>query len=258
MARSEIGRTGARFGAPRSRHAPDPEQPHGRETGPPSGPATGPGPAGPGATGPGTAEGGAAGTAADGEDLVGVTGARFGGHSTRRTRTSRRRRAAERAAAGERAAARAAAAGPAPAGPAGPRGREGGSDGGSDTAPLPVVAGAPPETVPAFAPVRPYVMTGGRTRVRAELRLETLVSARPGPAPAQAESVERAAVLRLCAQTRSVSEVAALASVPLGVARVLIDDLAVEGRLVVHGVSSAEDGPSMALLDRVLSGLRRL
>ena len=30
MARSEIGRTGARFGAPPSRHAPDPEYPHGR------------------------------------------------------------------------------------------------------------------------------------------------------------------------------------------------------------------------------------
>ncbi|MEQ3549297.1 DUF742 domain-containing protein [Pseudonocardia nematodicida] len=181
------------------------------------------------------------------ENLVGLTGARFGGHSTKRKRKSRKERAADQAAR-EQADAEAAR-GTEPAAPD--------PDGDWDTAPLPVVAAAPePAPQAAFAPVRPYVITGGRTRVRMELRLETLVSAVPGPG--RVESGEKAVVLSLCEQARSVSEVAALARVPLGVARVLIDDLATEGRVRVHGVSSAEDGPSMALMDRVLSGLRNL
>ncbi|OLM31597.1 multi-component regulatory system-6 [Pseudonocardia sp. Ae717_Ps2] len=294
MARSEIGRTGARFGTPPSRHAPDPEYPHGRPPEPTPESDSGSGPT-------------VVGEEPEPESLVGVTGARFGGHSAKRTRLSRRERAARRAAA--RAGAEGAGAPSADGAPGNAAATPGGiapenpdavGAGLADTAPLPMVAGRPdgPATagpghpsgaaagtdggaaggsdsgaaggtgggaagaspqVPAFAPVRPYVMTGGRTRVRAELRLETLVSVRPAPGPApRAESVERATVLRLCARPRSVSEVAALAAVPLGVARVLIDDLASEGRLVVHGVSSAEDGPSVALMDRVLAGLRRL
>lgn len=289
MARSEIGRTGARFGTPPSRHAPDPEYPHGRPPAPASESESESGPT-------------VFGDEPEPESLVGVTGARFGGHSAKRTRLSRRERAARRAAAragadggatatpgdgalGARDGAAAGAPGgpaaeipdgagladtaplplvagrpdgPATAGPGHPSGAAAGTDGGTDGGAAGGAAGASPQ-VPAFAPVRPYVMTGGRTRVRAELRLETLVSVRPAPGPApRAESVERATVLRLCARPRSVSEVAALAAVPLGVARVLIDDLASEGRLVVHGVSSAEDGPSVALMDRVLAGLRRL
>lgn len=111
---------------------------------------------------------------------------------------------------------------------------------------------------PAIAGVRPYVLTGGRTRVRMELRLESLVSATAGSGVTRTDTAERAAVLEVCVWPRAVSEVAALVAVPLGVARVLIDDLVTEGRLTVHGVSSAEDGPSVALMDRVLSGLRTL
>ena len=59
-------------------------------------------------------------------------------------------------------------------------------------------------------------------------------------------------------RSRSVSEVAALTGVPLGVARVLIDDLVGERRLLVHGCTSAEDGPGLELMERVLSGLRGL
>ncbi|MYW73092.1 hypothetical protein, partial [Pseudonocardia sp. SID8383] len=64
MARSEIGRTGARFGAPPSRHAPDPEYPHGRPPEPDPEPTV-------------VAEE----PESEPENLVGVTGARFGGHS---------------------------------------------------------------------------------------------------------------------------------------------------------------------------------
>ncbi|MBC3191963.1 DUF742 domain-containing protein [Pseudonocardia sp. C8] len=248
MARSEIGRTGARFGAPATRDAPAAEDAA-------SGPASaGPPPehALPGRSAPGDA---ASGGSAPEDDLVGVTGARFGGHSARRTRKSRKQRAAESSQRTAENTVRPAEQRPArdePQDVPAPDARDDAGD--TDTAPLPVTVDDPAPQA-TITPVRPYVLTGGRTRARRELRLETL-SVRPTPAPAPAGTAEKAAVLDLCSRTRSVSEVAALAAVPLGVARVLIDDLAAEGRLTVHG--DADDAPSLELLDRVLSGLRRL
>ena len=53
--------------------------------------------------------------------------------------------------------------------------------------------------------------------------------------------------------------VAALLSVPLGVARVLLGDMAGLGVVTVHQTaSSAGSAPDLALMERVLSGLRRL
>ncbi|MGH3901151.1 MAG: DUF742 domain-containing protein, partial [Pseudonocardiaceae bacterium] len=69
--------------------------------------------------------------------------------------------------------------------------------------------------------VRPYFWTGGRTASRVDLAVETLVSAtgRPPDPPARPEY---RTILRLCATPHSVAELAALLSVPLGVARVLL------------------------------------
>jgi hypothetical protein len=58
---------------------------------------------------------------------------------------------------------------------------------------------------------------------------------------------------------RSVAEVAALLSVPLGVARVIIDDMAGAGLLLVHPRAVAATGrPSRDVMQRVLEGLQRL
>jgi hypothetical protein len=66
-------------------------------------------------------------------------------------------------------------------------------------------------------------------------------------------------VAELCREPRSVAEVAALLTLPLGVARVLIGDMASQGTVVVHQTASTSgDVPDMALMERVLSGLRRL
>ena len=71
--------------------------------------------------------------------------------------------------------------------------------------------------------------------------------------------VEHRAVAELCEQTRSVAEVAALLSLPLGVARVVLGDMAGLGVVTVHQTaSSAGSAPDLALMERVLSGLRRL
>lgn len=238
MARSEIGRTGARFGAParRAQHTEDPESAHGQALPDDGAPATEP----PAAQRP-----------------VGLTGARFGGQS-RPKRTRRQRGAEATADAGEPAATAAAV--------TDQDGRTGA------TAPLPRVTGAHPAPgrggppgpaeefgAPAPVTVRPYVLTGGRTRAPMELRIETLVSTIPGAGAGAGGYVgERGSVLELCHRPRSVSEVAALTRVPLGVARVLIGDLATEGWLRVHAGADGVTGPDLALLDRVLSGLRNL
>lgn len=112
----------------------------------------------------------------------------------------------------------------------------------------------------AAAAVRPYTWTRGRTKSGFDLAIETLVSTSArGRAQVAVLQVEHRAVAELCEQTRSVAEIAALLSVPLGVARVLLGDMAGLGLVTVHQTaSSAGSAPDLALMERVLSGLRRL
>jgi hypothetical protein len=110
------------------------------------------------------------------------------------------------------------------------------------------------------AAVRPYAWTRGRTKSRFDLAIETLLStSQRGREQMVMLPVEHRSVARLCEQTRSVAEVAALLAIPLGVARVLLGDMAGLGLVMVHEtVSSTGSGPDLALMERVLSGLRRL
>lgn len=118
----------------------------------------------------------------------------------------------------------------------------------------PLDVGREPDQTSSF--VRPYVYTGGRTRPQLELAIETLVSAKAGALETTAASEQRA-VLELCATPTSVAEVAALLRVPLGVARVLLGDLAASGAVAVHQ-SAGTEGPDLKLMERVLAGLKRL
>ena len=108
--------------------------------------------------------------------------------------------------------------------------------------------------------VRPYTWTRGRTKSGFDLAIETLVStSQRGRDQYNMLQVEHRAVAELCEQARSVAEVAALLSLPLGVARVLLGDMAGLGIVTVHQTaSSAGTLPDLALMERVLSGLRRL
>ena len=110
------------------------------------------------------------------------------------------------------------------------------------------------------AAVRPYAWTRGRTKSGLDLAIETLVStSQRGRDQMGLLQSEHRAVAELCEQTRSVAEVAALLSLPLGVARVLLGDMAGLGVVTVHQTaSSAGNVPDLALMERVLSGLRRL
>jgi hypothetical protein len=110
------------------------------------------------------------------------------------------------------------------------------------------------------AAVRPYAWTRGRTRSGFDLQLETLVStSHRGRDQMPLLAFEYRSVAELCERVQSVAEVAALLAVPLGVAKVLLGDMAGQGLVVVHRSTGGNgDTPDLALMERVLSGLRRL
>ncbi|MEU2110480.1 DUF742 domain-containing protein [Streptomyces sp. NPDC087659] len=129
----------------------------------------------------------------------------------------------------------------------------------------PVAPRRAPEPAPASGSsnplVRPYAMTGGRTRPRYQLAIEALVSTTADPARLQGQLPEHQRICRLCFEIKSVAEISALLTIPLGVARILVADLAEAGLVAIHqpgGDESAGGQPDVTLLERVLSGLRKL
>lgn len=105
-----------------------------------------------------------------------------------------------------------------------------------------------------------YALTQGRTRPAGqELPLETLVRATTlGQQYESALQVEWRAIVALANRPTSVAEIGAALAVPLGVARVLVSDLAGAGYLSVHLPPAGETGksPSPEILGRLLDGLR--
>jgi hypothetical protein len=69
-------------------------------------------------------------------------------------------------------------------------------------------------------------------------------------------SQEQQTISRLCVDPISVAEVSARIALPLGVTRVVLDDMARGGLVVLH--TTATDRPSRELMERVLDGLERL
>ncbi|GAA2290746.1 DUF742 domain-containing protein [Streptomyces atrovirens] len=122
------------------------------------------------------------------------------------------------------------------------------------------------------ARVRPYSLTGGRTRFGHVLLVETFVGATAAlEAAGERKELtnspsgfrgmpEMRAIVELCRRMRTVAEIAALLRMPLGVVRVLLSDLADQGKIRVYGTGTGHGTgrPDRALLERVLSGLRRL
>ncbi|GII01150.1 DUF742 domain-containing protein [Planobispora takensis] len=106
---------------------------------------------------------------------------------------------------------------------------------------------------------RPYAVTGGRAEPRYHLAMETLVSSSAIMDEELALlTPEQDAIIRLCRSFRSVAEISALLRVPLGVARVLVVDMADEGLVRLHQPRLDQGQPDLNMLERVLSGLRRL
>ncbi|MFD0888080.1 DUF742 domain-containing protein [Streptosporangium algeriense] len=107
--------------------------------------------------------------------------------------------------------------------------------------------------------VRPYAVTGGRTAPRTQLAMEALVSsATSAHHDLSNRTPEYQAISALCRQVRSVAEISAMLRIPLGVTRILVADMAAEGLVQLHQPQLDAGKPDLNLLERVLSGLRRL
>ena len=104
-----------------------------------------------------------------------------------------------------------------------------------------------------------YALTRGRTRSAGpDLPLEALLTATEyGQRRFWGLQAEWRTIVDLCAEPLSVAEIAAYLRIPLGVARVLVGDLASSGYLAVHlPHGAADDRPGAAILERLLDGLR--
>jgi DNA-binding IscR family transcriptional regulator len=68
--------------------------------------------------------------------------------------------------------------------------------------------------------------------------------------------------VEICADPQSVAEISAHLKIPLGVARVIVGDLAAEGLVAANAAAgantTAQSRPDIKLLERVLDGRRAL
>jgi hypothetical protein len=102
--------------------------------------------------------------------------------------------------------------------------------------------------------VRPYAMTGGRTRPTHD----DLVSTTSVREPTPKLTVEQRAIAALCHDLLSIAEVSAQLHLPLGVIRVLVGDMADEHLVIVYRPAHPGDRPDLDLLERVLYGLHTI
>jgi hypothetical protein len=113
--------------------------------------------------------------------------------------------------------------------------------------------------------VRPYTVTGGRTRHALEaLPFEALIQAvdatRPGLSPEKRRIMEMTA-----GQYLSVAELSAHLRLPIGVVRVLVGDLSEANLVRVHNAGQQPDystnqapATTLSLLESVLNGISAL
>ena len=108
---------------------------------------------------------------------------------------------------------------------------------------------------------RPYTITRGRTRPVGdeEIEVETLVwTTSMAASLPPTMSAHWRSVADMCQDVISVAEVGARLGVPIGVARVLVGDMAKAGLVSLQRPRHASDHPDIGLLERVLYGLRQL
>jgi hypothetical protein len=115
--------------------------------------------------------------------------------------------------------------------------------------------------------VRPYMLTGGRTRSRNESRnelmpIEALVKA-TGTLPGHQHQPESRRILELTeGQYLSIAELSAHVRLPVGVVRVLVEDLRDERLVSIHGATDPEQthnpATTLSVLESVLNGISSL
>jgi hypothetical protein len=123
-----------------------------------------------------------------------------------------------------------------------------------------------PDDEEGASTVRPYAVTGGRTTTSStQMPVEALVQGMSGAEVGM--TPERRSILELTAtQYLSVAELSAHIKLPVPVMRVLVSDLADEGRIRVHGLTTTDHpgspaynpAASLSVLESVLNGISAL
>ena len=107
---------------------------------------------------------------------------------------------------------------------------------------------------------RPYMLTGGRTRPRGDRFYALLDVVGWGPATPDRASLspERFRILDICRVPTTVADLASAVDLPLGVVRILLDDLAQEGLIEVRALAPTARVTDKQLLRQILDGLNAL
>lgn len=104
--------------------------------------------------------------------------------------------------------------------------------------------------------IRPYALTGGRTRPsRSDLALTTSVVA---VSEVVEDDPESRRIHALCGRPATVAEVASRSGLPLGVVRVLLADLVDRGYVLARSPARGRDRPDEATLRAVLARIKEL
>lgn len=107
--------------------------------------------------------------------------------------------------------------------------------------------------------VRPYAMTGGRTRATgANLDLISVIVTSGSEVDSFDLSPEHSAILAMCRRPLSVAEIAAHMDIPTGVVKVLLADLAERKAVVVRAPMSRSRQSNRRVLKAVINGIRAL
>lgn len=102
--------------------------------------------------------------------------------------------------------------------------------------------------------IRPFLLTGGRTRPAQEgLRVESLIQAHPEALRSNLR-FEARQIVELCQRPISLAELAAAVHVPLGVARVLVSDLVADGTVALV----QREELSVQMIERIRDRVRAL
>ncbi len=107
---------------------------------------------------------------------------------------------------------------------------------------------------------RPYTVTGGRTRPASQRYFDLIdIVARSGKvADTFSVSPERTRILDLCCHPTTVADLASAIDLPLGVVRVLLDDLHNEGLIEVKTMALRGQMTDKRLLMQILDALHAL
>jgi hypothetical protein len=112
---------------------------------------------------------------------------------------------------------------------------------------------------PDVSLLRPYLLTSGRAKpVDNTLEIEAqVVTSQLGAASQLNLTFERRDIVNLCRKTMSVAEIAAMLGLHIGVAKVLVADLAALGYVVVRrpGNKPSQD---LGMIERVIRGLEAI